>query len=112
CSLTFVTTFLYLPPYHGHLQTLHHYCQLPCSNTSFISSNASIVIASAQIENSKAEIGNPCLTPRPITLGSESIPCLPCLMYRSCNNLLSLQSMCKLFIISNIYMLVNGELKT
>src|SRR3989441_12985229 len=51
-------------------------------------------------------MGNLCLTPRPITPGSESPPTVritaSCLMYRSCNNLLSLQSMCKPFIISNI----------
>src|SRR2546425_1344826 len=51
-------------------------------------------------------MGHPCLTPRPITPGSESPPTVrttaSCLMYRSCNNLLSLQSMCKLFSISNI----------
>src|SRR5881296_2283226 len=51
-------------------------------------------------------MGHPCLTPRPITPGSESSPVVrttaSCLMCRSCNNLLSLQSICKLFIISNI----------
>src|SRR5437899_3033792 len=51
-------------------------------------------------------MGHPCLTPRPITPGSESPPTVrttaSCLMYRSCNNLLSLQSMCNFFIISNI----------
>src|SRR3989442_15940467 len=51
-------------------------------------------------------MGHPCLTPRPITPGSESPPTVrttaSCLMDRSCNNLLSLQSMCKLFSISNI----------
>src|SRR3989441_11348933 len=51
-------------------------------------------------------MGHPCLTLRPITPGSESPPTVrttaSCLMYRSCNNLLSLQSMCKRFSISNI----------
>src|SRR5437867_9120356 len=50
-------------------------------------------------------MGHPCLTLRPITPGSESPPTVgttaSCLMYRSCNNLLSLQSVCKLFSISN-----------
>src|SRR2546425_11803240 len=51
-------------------------------------------------------MGHPCLTLCPITPGSESPPTVrttaSCLKYRYSNNLLCLQSMHKLFSISNI----------
>src|SRR5580692_185080 len=85
---------LLLTSYHMNLTSLRG---LPPTCTPFsISSIASSIIVSAYIENNNGDNGQPCLTPLPITPGSESPPTTLttscCLIYRSLISLLSLLS--------------------
>src|SRR5580692_3873852 len=85
---------LLLTSYHMNLTSLRG---LPPTRTpSSISSIASNIIVSAYIENNNGDNGHPCLTPLPITPGSESPPATLttacCLTYRPLISLLSLQS--------------------